>query len=170
VYRFLAMIYPFLNASLIERFSHKSWTRFQGAGQLPAGKVITRPISQIDIMPTLFEMLGMSAPDFMEGSSLLPLIRDGSADFREENYAQTTPAGWQALADDDREIYCVRTKLWKLVMHTDARRSAMRYELFDLANDPGETRDVFEDRSDIVSELLPKLEDYSRGSSGRLGK
>jgi arylsulfatase len=132
-------------------------------GKLPAGKVIDKAISQIDIMPTLFEMLGLAVPDSMEGSSLLPLIHDEAVEFREVHFAQSTPAGWQALADDDREIYCVRTARWKLVLHTDGRRSTWRYELYDLASDPGERCDVFDDRSDITRELMVKLKAYVGG-------
>ena len=60
-------------------------------------------------MPTLLELAGLGVPDYVEGSSLLPLIRGEADRFREEAFAETTPAGWQSLPEDDREIWCVRT-------------------------------------------------------------
>ena len=129
-------------------------------GTLPAGRVVSAQVSQIDIMPTLLELAGLPVPDYVEGSSLLPLIRGESKRFREEAFAETTPAGWQALPDDEREIWCVRTARWKLVLHTYAAGRAERYELFDLASDPGESRDLYRPGHPAARRLRPALQAY----------
>lgn len=135
--------------------------------KIPAGRVITEQISQIDIMPTLFDMLGLPLPEWMEGQSTLPLIQDKKsalvcpqARFRPEAYAETTPAGWQALAKDDRQIWCVRTAEWKLIKYSGQNTRDQRIELFDLRNDPGERHNIADQRKDIVQSLWPKLEKY----------
>ena len=130
--------------------------------ELPRGLVVSRQVSVIDIMPTVFDMLGLRIPEWMDGASTLPLIRGEKSEFREDAYAETPTAGWQALAADDREIWCVRTADWKLILNTAAARREKRYELYDLRGDPGETRNVAEQRSDVFSALLPKLENYVR--------
>ena len=112
-------------------------------GKLPPGRVVSRQVSQIDIMPTLMQLAGLGVPDFVEGSSLLPLIRGEADRFREEAFAETTPAGWQSLPEDDREIWCVRTGRWKLILNTDTAGRTRRFELYDLQADPGEIRDLF---------------------------
>jgi arylsulfatase A-like enzyme len=123
-------------------------------GKLPAGRVVRRQVSQVDIMPTLLQLAGLDIPDFVEGSSLLPLIRGEADRFREEAFAETTPAGWQSLPEDDREIWCVRTARWKLILNTDTAGRTRRFELYDLQADPGETRDLY--RADHPA--LPPLE------------
>ncbi|MBU0716243.1 MAG: sulfatase-like hydrolase/transferase, partial [Verrucomicrobia bacterium] len=128
--------------------------------KLPQGKVIQRQISQIDIMPTVFDLLDLPKPSWMDGRSTLPLINGGAVEFREEVYAETTPAGWQALENDDREIWCVRTEEWKLILYTTADRHEKRWELFNLKSDPAEIKNIFDQRRDICDGLMPKLTAY----------
>jgi arylsulfatase A-like enzyme len=129
-------------------------------GKLPAGKVVRRQVSQIDVMPTLLELAGLPIPDYVEGSSLLPLILDESHRFREEAYAETTPAGWQSLPGDDREIWGVRTQRWKLILNTDAAGRTERWELYDLEADPDETRDLYHPGHPAVPRLAASLQAY----------
>ncbi len=129
-------------------------------GRLPAGRVVRRQVSQIDVMPTLLELAGLAIPDFVEGSSLLPLIRGQAERFREETFAETTPAGWQSLPGDDREIWCRRTERWKLILNTDTAGRTRRFELYDLAADPGETRDLYASSHPAVGHLAATLQAY----------
>jgi len=128
--------------------------------KIQAGRVITEQISQIDIMPALFDMLGLPIPEWMEGQSTLPLIQGKKSVFRAEAYSETTPAGWQALAKDDRQIWSVRTSEWKLIKYSGRNACDWRIELFDLRNDPGEHHNLADKRKDIVQSLWPKLEAY----------
>jgi arylsulfatase A-like enzyme len=147
--------------------------------QIPAGRVVAEQISQIDIMPTIFDMLGIKIPDWMEGQSVLPIMggctmpaRHSPGEvglrphgFRAEAYSETMPAGWQALTKDDRQIFAVRTGEWKLIKYIGCAGQNQRLELFDLKNDPGEHCNLAWKRNDMVQSLLPKLESYIR--SGR---
>lgn len=65
--------------------------------------------SQIDLFPTLCELSGLPAPDWLQGRSLVPLI-DGSADsVREEVFAEVN---FHAAVEPQR---CVRTDRYKLI-------------------------------------------------------
>ncbi len=128
--------------------------------RFPKGKRVAHQVSQIDIMPTIFDLLELKVPDFIEGQSMLPLILEEARDFREEVYAETTPAGWQALAGDDREIWCVRTEKWKLILNTDSRSSHLEYELYDLTSDPGEGRNIFSRSHPVFRHLDKQLLHY----------
>lgn len=128
---------------------------------LPAGKVVTQQVSHIDIMPTLFDMLHLPAIPDADGSSMMPLIRGQASTFRPETYAETTPAGWQALAADKREIWCVRTEQYKLILHTDRNRpDYRRYELYDLTADPGETDNIYDRQLAAAASLQASLDEY----------
>ena len=129
-------------------------------GRLPAGRVVRRQVSQIDVMPTLLELAGLSVPDYVEGSSLLPLVRGDSGRFREEAFAETTPAGWQSLPEDHREIWCVRTDGWKLILNTDAEGRTDRWELYDLEADPGERRNLHRPGHPAAARLAESLKAY----------
>jgi len=132
---------------------------------LPQGKVVDRQVSQVDVMPTLVELLGLAMPGPCEGRSLLPLVRDPAAAFAEEAYAETSPCGWQALDDDRRMIRCVRRPPWKLIQYLEPP-AGPDYELFNLAGDPGETRNLAPIRPDMLAVLREKLEEWGHGRSG----
>jgi arylsulfatase A-like enzyme len=42
--------------------------------RLPEGTVVKRQVSQVDVMPTILDLLGIPRPEFVDGSSLLPLV------------------------------------------------------------------------------------------------
>jgi arylsulfatase A-like enzyme len=125
--------------------------------RLPAGTVVRHQVSQVDVMPTIFDLLGLDMPKPCDGSSLLPLIQGQK--FREEAYAETPPAGWQALPGDERRIRCVRTAEWKLIIHSG---KAERSELYHLTQDPGERHNLINQEPTIAQRLRASLEAHRR--------
>ncbi|MDP6779369.1 MAG: sulfatase [Candidatus Latescibacteria bacterium] len=129
-------------------------------GRLPAGRVILDQVSQVDIMPTVFDLLGLDLSLAVDGSSLLPLIRGETDTFRAEAYAETPPAGWQALPGDERRIYCVRTREWKLILHEESPGGARCLELYNLTEDPSERCNRIHTDSGVAADLSAKLAAY----------
>lgn len=133
--------------------------------RLPAGTVVTQQVSQIDVMPTLFDILGFDLTLRHDGASLLPLI-DGATDtFREHAYAETMPAGWQAIAGDERRIWCIRTLEWKLILNLDPVADARGYELYNLIDDPSERDNLIDREPAKAAELRAKLEAHMAGKA-----
>ncbi|MFD2357513.1 sulfatase-like hydrolase/transferase [Nonomuraea ferruginea] len=101
------------------------------------GGAIARPVSTIDLPPTLLEAAGLPVPEEMQGRSFLPLLRDARADWPEEVFFQVSES------EVGRGI---RTERWKYyVVAEDADgwhdQAAPRYReqaLYDLASDPHE--------------------------------
>lgn len=108
---------------------------FDGGGR------IDRPVSTIDLPPTLLDAAGLPVPDEMQGHSILPLLHGPDSDFPDEVFLQISEA------ELGRSI---RTSRWKYhVAAPDGDpwndMSSDRYvetELFDLANDPYELRNL----------------------------
>ena len=99
----------------------------------------------------------------MEGISTRSLIEGTDLAFREEAFAETPPAGWQALQSDDREIWCVRTASWKLILNTRRSDAGGRYELYDLKHDPRELRNLYGEAGadqSVVRKLSAALEGF----------
>lgn len=126
--------------------------------RIPAGTVVTRQVSHIDLMPTIFDLLGLTLDVPVEGMSAMPLLRGETTEFRPEAYAETMPQGWQAIEGDERRIWCVRTLDWKLILNMDPPKGTRRYELYDLRDDPGERSNVFDERAADVADLKAKLD------------
>jgi arylsulfatase A-like enzyme len=128
--------------------------------RLPRGRVVDEQISHVDLMPTIFDLFDLPLPAGMEGFSLLSLASGTSREFRQEAYAETLPAGWQALERDDREMFCVRTAGWKMILRTSARRDRQEWELYDLASDPAERENLYREDHPQAVKLKQSIESY----------
>jgi arylsulfatase A-like enzyme len=118
-------------------------------GSLPSGRVVATQVSSLDIAPTVLDIAGCGRPGWMEGRSLVPLLSGGRGsefaygylgDFRVEEFG----------IDGNKAKYCVRGKGWKLIYD----EGADKYELFDLAQDPGEKNNRYGE--DVMRERLLK--------------
>ena len=97
-----------------------------------------------DLMPTFRELTGVASAEGLDGVSLLPLW-EGRPGQREHDYLYFE---FQELGGRQ----AVREGPWKLV-HLDIRTDAPRYELYNLDEDPGETRDLSAEYPDVLARL-----------------
>jgi len=89
--------------------------------------------SHVDLAPTILELMGVPVPADMQGQSLVPELEGATPESREPILTELSedthnPPRRALLAGD-----------WKLIGFERGR-----YQLFDLAKDPGETRDLAE--------------------------
>jgi len=98
----------------------------------------------IDVLPTLCELTGGKAPMGIDGRSLAPVITGRSEGVRDQLML--------AYKNVQRSI---RDERWKLIRYPKVDRT----QLFDLANDPHETRDLADDPeyADQVDRLMKLL-------------
>jgi arylsulfatase A-like enzyme len=111
-------------------------------GHLSRGIVADDPVENIDIVPTILDLLGVEIPERMAGSSLLPTLHGsgrGRPVFSEEMGIAVRRGGW---------------KLWQ--------RPDGVWHLFDLASDPGETADLAHTEYDTLASLHVELENWWR--------
>jgi arylsulfatase A-like enzyme len=90
---------------------------------------------QIDVLPTLLELLGIAVPPDVQGRSLLPQI-DGDC-VEPESFAQTS-------LSERTERRAVIANGWKLIDTMGARSKGP--ELYELESDPHEQHDLAEQR------------------------
>jgi len=136
-------------------------------GFMRPGVVVEQLVSQIDIMPTIFDMLRLDMPQPCDGRSMMPLIRGEPADFPPEVYAELPPAGWQQLWTDHRRYRCVRTLDWKLIQLVDLETGEKTNALYNLREDPGETTNVIEKEIQVAKSLILKLDAHFAERPGR---
>ena len=146
-------------------------------GSRDSGKRIADPVRLIDAAPTILEELGI--PERFpgaDGKSLLALAAGRKGARREERIGiaeVTAEIGMEHLAKKK----AVRIGSFKLILNepfsaekltnfspSPPPRAAL--ELFDLASDPGEKRNLAGERPDLVRRLLEKLEASPGASAG----
>jgi signal transduction histidine kinase/arylsulfatase A-like enzyme len=115
-------------------------------GKLPAGKLVDGVVQQIDLMPTILELLGVPVPGKVEGRSLLPLIAD--QDSGDDRYAVAELG--------DRSIVSVVTRDWRLMKNTQDGS----VELYRTLEDPDDLRDQADAEPDVVAELESLLDEW----------
>ena len=126
--------------------------------QLAPGQRIAAQVRTIDVLPTVLDLLQMPFAGKLQGQSLLPVIQ-GKAALPETAFAETTPCGYSCpsrLAEN--RLWAVRTNEWKLIAKYDAATKATRAELYDLQADPGETKDVLPQHSDVAEKFQQELQ------------
>lgn len=108
-------------------------------------------VSNIDLAPTFLDLAGLPIPEFMQGRSIVPLLRGESPkDWRETFYYRYyhSPGHHNTAAH-----YGVRTKTHKLIYYWDKDS----YELFDLVKDPTEQHNLLYSEADSANPENQKL-------------
>jgi arylsulfatase A-like enzyme len=116
-------------------------------GTLEPGRVISEPVSLLDLAPTAIELAGAEPPvdGKLDGVSLGPLLRGDAR--------QLEP---RALYWRHGTNWAVRSGDWKLIGFAGRERPL----LFDLASEAGESRDLAAAQPKRVAELARLYEDW----------
>jgi N-sulfoglucosamine sulfohydrolase len=154
----------------------------RGPQPFNGGRVIDALVSHIDIYPTVCEYLGIERPPFLEGVSLMELLRGQSTGAREQIFAGST---WHAAYEPQRTIRTARHKyirrwgdrLTPVLANTDdgpskdlllaagwAQREIPKEQLYDLLYDPNEADNRLADPAyaDVLADLRARLETWMR--------
>ena len=106
-------------------------------GVVEPGTTITHVVSNLDLLPTILEIAGVGTPSNLQirGKSLVPLLRNQhAATWDDTLFGQYDMHHYQTA-----RMRMIRTPEWKLVRHFE---TGGQDELYHLADDPGETRDL----------------------------
>ena len=127
---------------------------FRVPGLTHAKQICERPVSLMDLYPTIVELVGIKKPGHVYGNSLVPLLKDASV-----------PRDHPVFTAYQDHI-SVRTDRYRLIQYSDGSK-----ELYDLRMDPYQYVNQAKrlSNSKIVAELskqLPAFEmlDYVRGN------
>jgi len=87
----------------------------RGPGGFTGGKVCDAMVSHIDLFPTICELIGIGRPAWLQGESLLPLMRGEKEEIHEEVFGEVT---YHAAYEPMR---AARTTRWKYIRRFDGR-------------------------------------------------
>jgi N-sulfoglucosamine sulfohydrolase len=154
----------------------------RGPRGFTGGKVIDAPVSHLDVFPTLCELAGLDCPSWLQGASLMPLVRGEVDRLHEAIFAEVT---YHAAYQPQR---AVRTERWKYIKRFDdyphpvlancddssskellveagwGEQIVPEEQLYDLILDPQEGHDLSGDpgRSEVLEEMRARLEEWMR--------
>jgi tetratricopeptide (TPR) repeat protein len=109
-------------------------------------RTVDRPVSLVDLAPSVLKQIGRGDP-----TRAVDIFAEPTPN--RDSYAETlypATAGWHPLR-------ALATRQWKLVMSSEA-------ELYDVAADPSETRNLADGKPDIVRQLRIALDKHEQSA------
>ena len=101
------------------------------------GAVCDEIVELVDLLPTLCELLNMPRPANLEGTSIVPLLRQPSQPWKKAALTVCPIAGYVGRS--------ARTKRWRYAEWQSKKTNAREVELYDLAVDPWEQNNLAKD-------------------------
>lgn len=152
----------------------------KGVNYFPKGTVIDSLVTHLDIFPTLCELIDIEIPKWVQGNSLLPIIKNEKEEVNNEIYAEIN---YHVAYQPTR---AVRTRRWKYIRRFTNRTrlflsnideslskdflldhdwnniTLYKEELYDLILDPNEANNLAYDstKSDLLEEMRNKLDKW----------
>ena len=122
---------------------------FHGSNITPS-KIISQQVRQVDIFPTLLDLLGIKNETDVDGQSLVPLV-NGETLEELPAYMESPPE----LKKKTEKVIGIRTSKFKYLR--DLSHKDKIHELYDLENDPLEEKNIADNNSNVISQLEEKL-------------
>ncbi|MFQ6043019.1 MAG: sulfatase, partial [Candidatus Poribacteria bacterium] len=160
----------------------------RGPGGFTGGRVCDAMVSHIDIFPTICDLLEIEPPQWLQGNSMMPLIKGETDEINDEIFAEVT---YHAAYEPQRAI---RTRRWKYIRRFDERtvpvlpncddspskdvwlkygwreRPVPQEQLYDLIFDQNETCNLVENSAmaEVLDEMRARLERWMRATDDPL--
>lgn len=160
----------------------------RGPHGFTGGKVTDAMVSQIDLFPTLCEMLNIPRPAWNQGQSLMPLIRGEATEINQEIFSEVT---YHATYQPMRAVRTLRYKYirnyWKsqrpvltnmddgqskdyMVAHGLGEQVVPRECLYDLMLDSGESANLAADPAmqGVLQDMRSRLDNWMKRTNDPL--
>ena len=160
----------------------------RGPGGFTGGRVCDALVSHIDLFPTICDLLKIDYPSWLQGTSILPLLREEVEQIHDAIFAEVT---YHAAYEPMR---AVRTQRWKYIRRFDhylwpvlpncddspSKDVLLEYgwrerprpleQLYDLIFDPNEANNIANDSSValVLEEMRTRLDDWMRDTNDPL--
>ena len=136
-------------------------------GARHAGTRVAGQTRLLDLTPTLLELSGVTPEERLSGDSLVPLFTSPSASDR-PTFARAEMAGDVSNVSLLGRRLALRSDRFKLIWTSthwlDTRRIPERFELYDLAADPDELRDLYGTRAAEAAPLVDQLRQWNQAT------
>ncbi|HVA50501.1 MAG TPA: sulfatase [Pirellulales bacterium] len=122
-------------------------------GAAGRGKSNAGPVELVDIYPTLADLCGLPAPDYLDGTSLRPALNGPSKSVKEAAFTQ--------VRRGDFDGYSIRTSRWRYTLWDEGRKGE---QLYDMQSDPGEMTNLAAHpaQTQTVATLKAQLQNYAK--------
>lgn len=126
------------------------------------GATKNKMIQNIDVAPTILEVAGIEKPDHMQGSSILPLLRTDSVQWRDKVFYEYY---WEYDFPQTPTMHGVRTDRYKLIRYHGIWDTN---EFYDLQEDPNEMNNLIAspEHQALIEQLTNDIYDWLETTGG----
>lgn len=150
-------------------YQHGLWQKmslFENSARVPLiisapgmagnGKTSLALAELVDLYPTLADLCGLKAPDYLDGKSLKSVLQDPAVHVKDAAYTQVN---WGGQSSGKGTGVGVRTERWRYTAWNDG---AGGEQLYDMQNDPGEMSNLAGDNApkEVLEDLRKKAHAY----------
>ena len=123
--------------------------------QFPTGGQRTDQLAELlDLFPTLCEMAQIDTPDFVDGKSLVPVLRDANAEVHKHSVSQY----YRKVDKNEVMGYSIRTMTHRMIEWREFKTGELVVrELYDHQTDHSETENLIGTASEELVEVLSEL-------------
>ena len=144
------------------------------------GQIVSTPVSQVDLYPTLMELLGLQENGPLDGTSLVPQLEDVEAPHPPVFFTSAHEAGFNLTRHVVKRDEATG-EVWKLSAWEHDDSTPQVHQLYELGSDPGEYFNRYKDpqlaakvaelRADLASVGLlgPSTHHFFHGIAGETG-
>lgn len=129
---------------------------------LSGGQTIDKMIQNVDIAPTVLDLMGLNAPDYMVGRSIVPVLKGEAEEWREKIFYEYY---WEYAYPQTPTMHGVRTDRYKLIRYHGIWDTN---EFYDLQEDPYEMNNLIAspEHQDLILELTNEIYDWLEETGG----
>ncbi|MEA1888059.1 MAG: sulfatase [Bacteroidota bacterium] len=147
-------------------------------GRMEAGKKTTRLTELVDIFPSLCELAGIEVDDYLQGTSIVPLLEDPEREWKAAIFSQFHRRPGVAINGQRYMGYGMRTEKYHYIewYHWDDEKNipldSVTCELYDHTNDPQENYNIAgkAENTNLIIQLSKQLEAGWRAAQPPVGK
>lgn len=129
---------------------------------ISAGAVLEQVIQNVDIAPTILDMAGVTAPEFMQGKSFYPLLKGQQIAWRDKAFYEYY---WEFSYPQTPTTFGVRSGRYKFIFYPGIWDVS---EFFDLQKDPEEKNNLYRVPAyqPLIKQLRAELWDWLEKTGG----
>ncbi|MGK7397228.1 MAG: sulfatase family protein [Candidatus Cyclobacteriaceae bacterium M3_2C_046] len=129
---------------------------------LEGGQTIENMVQNVDVAPTVLQMAGLKAPEYMVGRSILPVLTGEAAEWRDKIFYEYY---WEYAYPQTPTMHGVRTDRYKLIRYHGVWDTN---EFYDLQEDPHEMNNLIAspEHQDLILDLTNQIYDWLESSQG----
>jgi N-acetylglucosamine-6-sulfatase len=129
---------------------------------LEGGEPIQQMVQNVDIAPTVLDMAGLKAPDYMVGRSIAPLLSRDSVEWRNKIFYEYY---WEYAYPQTPTMHGVRTDRYKLIRYHGVWDTN---EFYDLQEDPYEMNNLIAspEHQEQIKAMTREIYDWLEATGG----